>query len=262
MSVEEKFRLGKKRGVVHDPRTLKLRAFLPRTLPTPPSESYVGKGEDIRYYGNDRYGDCTCAAHGHRIDVQERASRQEEVQLSTKDILQVYSAVTGFREDDPSTDNGAYCLDILNYMWRTGMGREADGTRHRIYAFASFNPSDHHLWRVASWMFGGVYYGAGLPLTAADQLDEAKEYWRVDDSDPDRAEVGSWGGHAMHAVGYSSGSIVLATWGRRLRATWDWVDRYVDEAYAVISEDFFRAGGKTPQGFNQTALEDALDRLR
>lgn len=250
--------LGKKKGVVHDPRTFHLRQFM-EGLPDPPDQSYVGREEPIRMYGNDRYGSCTCTAHGHRIDVQEKSARQDEIQLSTEDVLRVYSAVTGFDPDDWHTDNGAYMLDINNYMVKTGMGREADGTTHKIGAYAKISLNDVTEWKVASWMFGGVYFGAWLPLTAADQINSGKNYWRVEDGE--RAEPGSWGGHAMHALGYSSGSIVLATWGQRLRATWEWLATYCDEAYVLISEDFLRSGGETPHGFNVDELNSMLLRL-
>jgi hypothetical protein len=259
--VASQVKLGKKKGVVHDPRTFKLKKLLqPRKLPTPPEQSYVGKGEPIRMYANDQIGDCTFAAQAHRIDTSERSSRQVEIQLVDTDVIEAYAALTGYNPQTGANDNGAYMLDVNNYMRTIGMGREEDGSRHTIAAFAALDLKNHAQWKLASWMFGGVYFGAWLPWTAAEQLDAGRTHWRVDESDSEKSEPGSWGGHAMHAVGYSSGSIVLATWGQRLRATWDWVDKYVDEAYVFISEDFLR-GDKTPQGFNAEKLQEALANL-
>jgi hypothetical protein len=39
--------------------------------------------------------------------------------------------------------------------------------------------------------------------------------------------------------------------------SWAFVDKYVDEVYAVISEDYFYRSQRTPQGFDT----DALDRM-
>lgn len=257
----ENVALGKKPGVVTDPRTFKLKAFLPRKLPVAPTQSYVGKTEPIRMYSNDRYGCCVFSSQGHQIDVQEKSSRQVEIQLTDQDILSAYSAVTGFDPNRPETDNGTYMLDALNYRYRVGLGREADGSTHKIAAFAAIPAGtkfDKNLWKVASWMFGGVWFGAWLPWSAAEQLSQGKRWTVVDGPE---GEPGSWGGHAMHALGYSEGSIVLATWGRRVRATWEWVAKYVDEAYVVISEDFFSKSGKTAARFNQEALQKALEEL-
>lgn len=243
-------KLGKKPGVVHDPRTFKLESFLEPALPKAPAESYVGKGEPIRMYANDDWGDCTCAAIAHGIDVHERATRQVEVQLNDDDVLTAYKRVM------VGDDGGAYLLDVLNDQRKLGMGREADGSPHKVTAYASVRLRDRDLWKVASWMFGGLYIGALLPRAAADQLRAGKTRWTVVTDDSGRP--GSWGGHAMYAVGYSSGSVVLSTWDLRIRAEWDWIERYVDEAYAIVSEDFLSRSGRTPQGFSSEKLEDAL----
>lgn len=262
MSVADDLKLGKKRGVVKDARTIQFRDLLIEHLPVPPEQSYIGKsGSDREYlhmYGNDRYGDCTCVAHAHAIDLREYTARQEELQLDTEDVLQVYSAVTGFDASDPSTDNGAYMLDINNYMRRYGMGQQANGEPHKIGAFAEIDPKSPLEWRRASYLFGGVYWGVALPLTVADQIDAGKPYWRVDPTAGDRAEPGSWGGHAMHTTGYSEGSIVTASWGARYRVTWDFLAEYCDEAYAIISDDYLRADQKTREGFDLDALRNLL----
>lgn len=252
--------LGKKPGVVHDARTLHFTDFFNRkVLPSAPEQSYVGKYEDIRMYGNDRYGSCTCTAIGHSIDLRERTAKQEDIQLETKEVLAVYSAVTGFDPQDPNTDNGAYMLDVLNYVRRYGMGAQADGSPHKLIGFAQIDPKSPREWRLASHLFGGVYWGAGLPLTAGDQLDEGKNYWRVDADAGSRAEFGSWGGHAMHSGGYSEGSIVTCTWGRRLRVTWEFIAEYCDEAYITVTQDYLREGGKTREGFSLEQLINAVD---
>lgn len=257
----DELKLGKKPGVVEDPRTFKLKSFLPRKLPKAPAQSYVGKSEPIRLYANDRYGCCVFSSQGHQIDVHERSARQVDIQVTDEDILSAYSAVTGFDPARPETDNGTYMLDGLNYRRTHGIGREADGTPHQISAFAeipSGSKLDPELWKVASWMFGGVWLGAWLPWSAATQIGQGKRWSVVDGPD---GEPGSWGGHAVSAVGYSSGSVVLATWGQRQRATWEWLAKYTDEAYVVIDEDFLDASGKTAQRFNSDALKQALAEL-
>jgi hypothetical protein len=107
-------------------------------------------------------------------------------------------------------------------------------------------------------MFGGLYLGIWLPLSAASQAT-----WDVspDGSTSGDYEPGSWGGHAVYMPGYASKTVTIATWGARVRATWEFLHEYCDEAYCVISEDFLYRTGKTPQGFNIDALTEALTSL-
>lgn len=258
-SVQPELRLGKKLGVVQDPRTFKLKRFLDdEVLPTPPKSSRIAHNTyEFPMFANDTYGDCTCAAHGHRVVIQERSSSQSrKVTLTNEDILAAYSAVTGFDRNRPETDNGAYMLDVLNHMRHVGIGREADGTPHTITAFAKVNHRDLAEVKLAHWMFGGLYVGAALPNSAATEMYSGLNWSATTDS------PGGWGGHAMHTRGYDAKGVEFITWGSVQKATWDWFTKYVDECYVVISEDFFKSkSGKTPQGFKLDALNRALERL-
>lgn len=250
-------RLGKHLGVVHDPRTLRARDFLeaPDDIKAPREHRIARTLHNPPMYANDRYGDCTCASQGHRINAQENSSGQHEIKVSDADVLEAYSAVTGFRPDDPGTDNGAYELDVLNYLRQVGLGRERDGTRHTIGAFTSVNWLDHNEVRRAHYVFGGLKVCAGLPISAQHQ-----DVWDV--TTGPAAAAGSWGGHSMYSVGYYDEGLLVYTWGREKLMTWNWVDKYVDEVYAVVSEDYFRRGGSTPQGFSIEKLVDALRHLK
>jgi hypothetical protein len=246
-------RLGKKLGVVHDRRTLRAGRFLDSTadIKAPPAHRIAHNLHQVPVFGNADYGDCTCASQGHRIVAEENSSGQKEIQLTDEDVLEVYSAVTGFRRDDPSTDNGAYELDVMNYMRRVGMGHEKDGTRHTIGAFAAVDWNDRQEFQDAHYVFGGLKVCAGLPISAQRQ-----EVWDVVSGSA--ADWGSWGGHSMYSVGYSEKGVLLYTWGREKWATWAWIAKYVDEVYCLISEDYFKRGGRTPQGFDLARLEQAL----
>jgi hypothetical protein len=251
------FKLGKKLGVVEDPRTFKLKDIVSSDI-IPPDKYHIDHNQtEFPLFANDQYGDCTCASQGHRIVAQERNASQKELALTDEDVLEVYSAVTGFRPDDPNTDNGAYCLDVLNYMRRVGMGQEKDGTSHTIYAYAKVNHKDHNEVKLASYIFGGVYTGVALPISAQSQVGDVWEIVPGSDS-----AYGSWGGHAMSTVGYDETGPIFITWGALQHATWDWWHKYVDESYAVISEDLIRSRGTTRLGFNLNQLQAELANLR
>lgn len=252
-------KLGKKLGVVHDPRTIKLKPLIAETVKAPVTFHIGHALTKFPMFGNDDYGDCTCAAHANRIVVQEYNTRQKEVKPTTEQVLAVYSAVTGFDKNEPATDNGAYMLDVLNYMRKYGLGLEKDKSPHMIYAFAQVDHASKEQVKVASYLFGGVYVGAGLPLSAADQINQAQR-WDVVSSN--RSEFGSWGGHAMHTVGYDDLGPIFITWGQLQRATWKWWAKYVDECYAVISEDWIKTTGTTTNAkLNLSQLQAQLAKL-
>ena len=61
----------------------------------------------------------------------------------------------------------------------------------------------------------------------------------------------------MNVVGYDAERITVVTWGALKELTWEFWDRYCDEAYALISKDFLR-DGRSPAGFDMAALRRDL----
>lgn len=86
-----------------------------------------------------------------------------------------------------------------------------------------------------------------------------QEIWSVLPGDlmGDR-EPYSWGGHAVTILAYDEEHLTCVTMGNEQKMTWDFWETYNDEAYAIITEDFFN-GSQTPLGLNlQTIQEDLL----
>lgn len=249
--------LGKRLGVVQDPRTFHLRRLLePGILPPIPRSWRMAHNlAEVPMFANDQYGDCTLASHGHRIVAQEHSTQQREIQLSDAEVLASYTAVTGFDPRNPATDNGAYMLDVANYMRRTGMGREKDGSRHTIDAFVKVDHTNHNEVKTACVLFGGIWIGVWLPTSAQRQTGPTKA-WDIPDGRAAEGdyEPGSWGGHAIHGIGFNAAGVETYTWAREQFMSWRFWDHYVDEAYAFISEDWFRKGGTTPRGFKVEQL--------
>lgn len=243
------FKLGKKRGVVDDPRTLMLASYIQpkKLLPAVPRSVTNSRNVTFAMYANDRYGDCTCAAIGNFL----RAVTKDKVLLTDQDIIQAYAAITGFNPTTGANDNGAYELDVLNYWNKVGLGG------HKLLAFVKLDPQKWDQLKIACWLFGGVYIGLDLPISAQRQTT-----WKVPvgGTSGDGAP-GSWGGHAVpiEDMGVSGGK--LATWGVKKAFTADFISAYCTEAYGVLVPERFM-GGKSPQGFNQQQLMDDLSALR
>jgi hypothetical protein len=132
-------------------------------------------------------------------------------------------------------------LDVLG-LWRAhGIGR------HHIGAYAKVSVYDHVLMRTACWLFGGLYLGLSLPISAQDQ-----QTWDFTGSLSGTHTPGSWGGHAVDVVRYDANTLTIVTWGALKKMTWAFADRYCDEAYCLLSNDFLK-GKHAPNGFDLDA---------
>jgi len=245
-SLETGMRLGKL-PVRVDVRTLSLAHYIDAAvLPSPPATLDLGSAvPDWPMYANDRIGDCTCAAAGHMIEAWTAAAGAHAVEVTQRAVLRSFDAV---KVVDPATgEEGAVVLDVLKYWRRTGIGR------HRIGAFARVHVHDHTLARAGAWLFGGLYIGVQLPLTAQRQ-----DVWDWTHRLDGPAKPGSWGGHAVDLVRYDAKTITFVTWGSLKQMTWAFWDRYCDEVYCLLSPDFL-AHGEAPNGFDLAALERDLE---
>jgi len=243
--IETQFKLGKL-PAANDIRTLALARYVDTdALPPPPATLDLATDvPDWPMYANDRIGDCTCAAAAHMIEAWTAASRGRAVEISELAVLTAFEHV---KIVDPVTEEeGAVELDVLKYWRRTGIAR------HRIGAFARVGLHDRRLVRAGAYLFGGLYIGIQLPLTAQGQ-----EVWDWTPRLDYRGKPGSWGGHSVDVVGYDAHTLTVVTWGRLKRMTWTFWDHYCDEAYCLLSEDFL-AGDLAPNGFDLAALKRDL----
>jgi len=99
-----------------------------------------------------------------------------------------------------------------------------------------FAPVDHtNLAEVKStiYVFGSLFLGVALPQSAENQF---PGNWTVVPGSP------IVGGHCVLAIGQDLTGIYLVTWGRVIKATWEWFSTYVDEAYAVLTTEQVAAG--------------------
>ena len=244
------YRLGKA-PAREDTRTLRLARYLPVGIPKPPRasewQSRIGAWPML---GNDRIGDCTCAAAAHHIHAWT-AANQHAVLLMEPAVIAAYSAITGYTPARPDSDRGAVMLDVCRY-WRThGLAG------HRIEAFAALNPRDRDDWRYGVHLFGGVYAGLSLPLSVQHQ-----RVWATGASFEGAYAKGSWGGHAVAVVGYDAAGLTCITWGAVQRMTWEFAQAYADEAFALITPDWVAANAKSPSGFDLATLRADLVKIK
>lgn len=249
-------KLGKLRPKINR-KTLLFGKYASSTLEqTPPAKVYWGykMGNDLRMFKNDTVGCCTVAGPGHLI-MNMTAHQGKMIVPTDEQIIEAYSAVSGYNpeltDDDGnnSTDQGAAITDVLDYWQTQGIAG------HKILGWVQFNHKSKLQSDLATWLFGGIDVGVDLPRLAMEQFDDG-ETWH-----PTQSDGGIEGGHCIVSGNYGKIGRKFVTWGKFQEATEDWISCYVDEAYAVISDDWFDTVGIAPNRFNKDELWKDLKAL-
>lgn len=223
-----------------DPRTLKLASYLtPASVPMVNWITTSGATVQWPMYGNDQVGDCCFAGVGHMLGCWSvNESGTELVFKDPADPLAWYSAVTGYNPADPSTDQGANLLDVLNYWRKTGFNG------HKIVAYAEVNMKDLAEVKTAVSLFGGIYAGFNFPTTAMDKFNSGQPWDVVPGATID-------GGHCVPIL---SDDLECITWAKAQAMTPAFLSTYFDEGYAIITPEWLAKNGTDPQGLDLAAL--------
>lgn len=233
-----------------DKRTLLFGKYLTAQLPPPPAAvDYSKPVSSWPMMGNDKYGDCTCAAAGHMIEEWTANTGTEET-LTDAQILKAYNHFA-----KGNADAGANMLDVLKYWRATGIGSD------KINAFVQLEPQNDTEARDAINLFGNCYIGVALPdFAVAPGTDFLKTPWVVPPQGPvGNAAPNPQNGHCIPAVGYDTRNLYVVTWGDLKSMSWQFYDAYMDEAFAVLSNDWINQKvGTSPSGFNMAALQQDL----
>ena len=249
MADHSMMKLGRK-AIKTDSRTLAMANYLTPGLPPPPPAVDWTKG--ITSWGmmlNDKLGDCTIAGAAHAVQVWS-ANTGSEITVPDDTIQSYYQQWDGYVPGDPNTDNGGVELDVLNAWKKQGFaGRN-------LLAFADAKASNLTEIRQSIAMFGGVYIGLGLPLTAQDQ-----DVWDVVTPGGAKAKPRSWGGHCVFVPKYDEHSFTCITWGQLKTMTVAFWKKYCDEAHTLLSQVWLTDKG-SPAGFEQSQLEADLKAIK
>jgi hypothetical protein len=236
--MKTKFKLGKLPPKI-DKRTLKMSTYFKYGIPAPPEHCYYyNKAGNWGVLGNDRYGDCTFAAVGHAEQCWT-ANVGRQCDVKEADIVKAYLAYT------KGADGGAAMLEVLN-LWRQGgiIGK-------KIEAYVSVDKEDI---RSGINLFGGIYLGLALPnYVMSDPLGVPWTRTAL-------ASKNSRNGHCVQLVGYDRDGLWCISWGCLKFMSNNFLKKYTDEAYAILSPDWFK-DNQAPNGFDYQSLKEDLNKL-
>ncbi len=232
--------------------SLRLRDYLKvSSLPKPPKNSSHMILMDHHMFGNDQYGDCVCAGAGHETLLWNNEAGRN-IDLTTDNILQMYSDLTGFDPSNPSTDQGTDMA--LAAKWRRDTGlRDNTGQTHKVAAYLALTPGNIEEVKQVIYLFDAVGIGWELPESAQKQFARGKP-WVIINGSPIE------GGHYTAAIGYDPTFLYIITWGKIVRVSWRFFVKYNDEGIIYFSEEFLKSD-KSPEGFDKQQLVYDLSQL-
>lgn len=206
---------------------LKLSSIFHKDLPAPPASSdwlSTVPGDAWGMLGNDEVGDCTCAGLAHKRIGDCYVNQGETLAVTTEETLALYSAITGYDPDDPRTDQGALCQDVLGYWRKQGFLGE------KPLAFAKVDLSSQREVEQAVAAFGQIYTGFEVPDSAMQQFQDGKPWDVVKGASIE-------GGHCVTLGQYDHDGLTAVTWGATQRLTWRFFREYFDEAWVIVGSD-------------------------
>ena len=227
----------------HRPR-LKLANYIHAELASPPAAvSRPHPGFNWGMLANDRLGDCVIAMMLHSIEEFHLDAKSHVPAFTDKDAIKLYSEITGYDPNDPSTDQGTNESAAMRYWQRPGLDT-SDHANHSIVATVAVDPSNLNECRIAIDEFVALQIGIALPITAQGQ----KEWTVVGDGRTGHSAPGSWGGHGIPYREYDADTFKCVTWGAELLLTVPFHQAYAQEAHVVVTREMLDNQGVGPSG--------------
>ena len=214
---------------------------------------YAVAPDKLDILGNDQYGDCVIAAMMHYAQA-ETANTSNPLTPNTQLTLETYTAITGFDQNDPDTDQGTCWTDALAYWKAHGiplLNAKGKEVIHQILGWATLDLGSIAQQRYACDLFGGTLMGIQCPQSAEDDTSN----WTYNPKSP------IIGGHGINREGQGGAGWHIGSWGMWIPGTWEFSLKLADEDYAVVTPAWVDTTGQTPSGLDLNGLLAAMKAL-
>lgn len=199
-------------------------------LPAPP-ESVTAPTVQWNMDMNDQLGDCTVAGVDHLLAAWNAEYSATDGRPDDAAIQSTYFGLTG------GQDSGCNEQTVLE-TWRTqGL------FGNKITAYAPVNPKNIVELHQAIAYYGGSYLGIACPESAQEDFANGVP-WSYHRRSPIE------GGHCIVAVGFNSTAVQCVSWGQLVDVTYPFLAHYLEEAWAIVSDELARQGGDSGLDLN------------
>lgn len=246
-------RLGKG-AYQHDVRTLRLVEFALPDLRVPENFDFDKRRASFpnHVWGNDAYGDCVIAGRANNLIRLERVEQRRTLDLKDEDAIDCYKRLTGCKRPGDANDTGLVVLEAMR-DWRNN-GWALRERNYKIAAYGEVEPTNRVQLRMAIYIFHGIHLGLWLPVAAQRMGNK----WDYQGGSGQEWQPGSWGGHLVYAKKFGPEGLYVMTWGEEVLLTNSFVEKYCDEAWAVVDDlDNWRS----KQTIDVSALEAQLAQI-
>lgn len=198
-----------------------------------------------RILRNDVKGCCVISAKGHSLGVWSANDNQPIIIPTDAEIDAAYARLAYV----PGTDSGCVIKDVLSKFRTEGI--QFGGAIRKIDGYVTVNWTDKTLWQMATYLLGSLSVGFLVP-----------QAW-LNSSVWDDTNSAIAGGHCVTPIGYNADGVLVSSWGRLY--LWLWRSflsrRYMDEAYAMLSPNWYNSDKLSPAGFDVTKLQADLAKI-
>lgn len=196
----------------------------------PTAESCAGPDDSAFHYGmlgNDQYGDCTFAGFVHLVQATCLLLGTTPPSPTSPEVVQAYLLFTH------GQDMGAVEADVLAALYSTGI------LGVKLAGYANGLKGIPELLQIIQYG-GAAYLGVMVPMPMQDQF-QAGELIDLTNTSADNDIEG---GHCIDGIAFDQAAetVDVLTWGSRVKVTFRWLDRYLDEQWMVIPQQVKDAG--------------------
>ena len=208
-------------------------------------------GDDL---GNNSYGCCVPAADFREIELRRRVAHGDAWRPTRETVLARYAAIAGWRQDDPTTDQGT--VTTTDMADRCSRGIRINDQDLDVVRWATVHPANDADISLAIAHLGSLLITLALPLALQDL-----SLWSKAPGDGPDWVAGSWGAHRVMVGAFDGPERVCRTWGLDLTLHPTSWARYCIACDATISRMWLDATGLSPSGLDWDALQEDLQDL-
>ncbi|MCY2978277.1 MAG: hypothetical protein NTU79_06380 [Planctomycetota bacterium] len=231
------------------PQVLALTAYFDPSNITPPPTTvdYATKAAASlgNAYLNNAYSNCVIAGKYHAEGVWSGNDSDSGgvVVATNQEVLTAYQTICG------PGDHGCVITQVLNYYRDHGL--KFNGSTRKIDGYVRMDWTNKLEVQVAIYLFGAVTIGINFPSAWQNN-----SVWDVTDSL-------ILNGHDVTCVGYDTQGVQVSSWGRIYTITWAafLATKWIDEAYVMLSPDWYGNDKLAPSGINASGLQADLQKI-